>query len=552
MTSHAGAKRIVIQTNQRNAWRVRSISGIAYDRNKNLWHVAALESVARKVFETCAADFKFSDEFRAWLDAQTANRVMQQRGDRDNTAQPEIRAADSWSHQARAYNFALSIDNVAMLALGTGTGKTKTAIDIMNNKVPAGGVVIIACPKNVVPVWSEEFAKWGVGPWQIVSLGDGMTGAKKGAAIDAVARDKALTKRTAIVVNYDAIRAKTVFSSLEKMAKANGISAIVFDEIHKCKTHNSQTTMACYELAKRTPIKIGLTGTILYHSPLDCFAQYKILDESIFGKFIGRFKATYCEIEDYGGYPRVVGFKNLGQLRDNLDRIMIEVKREDVLDLPEAIHVNRYCDLEPAAMKAYRSLETKLYTDWQGSEITIANAVTSLIRLQQITGGALPDDTGEMRQVSTAKAELLSEVLDDIDDGEKVLIFAQFTAELAAIRAAVEKSGRDYYELSGRAKDLDAWKAAPGGAVIGMQIQSGAEGISAVAARYCVYYSTGWSLGRYDQSLARVHRPGQERAVTYIHLLANNTIDIKVAQALAARKTTVQAILGRRFDGDEE
>ena len=62
-------------------------------------------------------------------------------------------------------------------------------------------------------------------------------------------------------------------------------------------------------------------------------------------------------------------------------------------------------------------------------------------------------------------------------------------------------------------------------------------------AAYCVYISVGFALGDYEQSLARVHRPGQDRTVFYYHLVARGTVDESTYQALRTRKNLVEAVL---------
>jgi SNF2 family DNA or RNA helicase len=71
----------------------------------------------------------------------------------------------------------------------------------------------------------------------------------------------------------------------------------------------------------------------------------------------------------------------------------------------------------------------------------------------------------------------------------------------------------------------------------------GGGGIDLTAAADAVYFSQTWSLGEYDQSLARLHRPGQRRNVTYHHLLADDSVDLAVREALAKRQDMVEAIL---------
>jgi SNF2 family DNA or RNA helicase len=106
-----------------------------------------------------------------------------------------------------------------------------------------------------------------------------------------------------------------------------------------------------------------------------------------------------------------------------------------------------------------------------------------------------------------------------------------------------EMMGRSYFELSGESKELTQWQDDDTGSVLGVQIQSGSLGVSMVRSRYAVFYSLGFSLGDYQQALARPHRPGQTRPVTYYHLVADGTVDQKVYKALQAKKNVIEAIL---------
>jgi SNF2 family DNA or RNA helicase len=72
---------------------------------------------------------------------------------------------------------------------------------------------------------------------------------------------------------------------------------------------------------------------------------------------------------------------------------------------------------------------------------------------------------------------------------------------------------------------------------------AGGLGIDLTAARRCVYYSLGFSLGDYEQSLARLHRPGQGHPVTYYHLVAEGTVDRRVYRALSKRRDVVESVL---------
>ena len=170
--------------------------------------------------------------------------------------------------------------------------------------------------------------------------------------------------------------------------------------------------------------------------------------------------------------------------------------------------------------------------------ITAANALARLLRLQQVTSGYVRTEDGRDVEVDTTKANLLYELLEDIGS-EPVVVFARFKHDLEAVHKAAQRLELSSYEISGARKELSLWNE--GGGVLAVQIQSGGLGIDLTQARYAVYYS----LGDYLQSMARLHRQGQERPVEIIHLIAAQTVDEKVMAALAAREQIVESIMKR-------
>ena len=98
-------------------------------------------------------------------------------------------------------------------------------------------------------------------------------------------------------------------------------------------------------------------------------------------------------------------------------------------------------------------------------------------------------------------------------------------------------------ELSGAHKELALWEKATSGEVLGVQVKAGSEGVSMTRARSCVWYSIGYSLREYDQGISRLHRPGQERHVTYWHLVVRNSIDGIAYRALQNRREIIEEIV---------
>ena len=237
---------------------------------------------------------------------------------------------------------------------------------------------------------------------------------------------------------------------------------------------------------------------------------------------------------------------HMDELAQKIGLITHVVRTEDVVDLPEFSDVEIAVDLEPAAMKVYRAIKEDMVAQVSQGVITAANAAVATLRLQQVTGGAVYEEddmgmrTGRVIHVSDAKRQALADWLEDAV--EPVVVFARFHTDLDAVHAAAKANGRTSYELSGRRTELAEWNASEAG-VLAVQVQSGGEGIDLTKARLCVYFSLDYNLALYDQSRARTRRPGQSRAVQYVHLIARGTVDEAVYAALNARRSVIDAVL---------
>ena len=276
------------------------------------------------------------------------------------------------------------------------------------------------------------------------------------------------------------------------------------------------------------------------HSPLDVYAQFRFLSQTIFGPSFAAFRQKYAVM---GGFQRkqVTGFQCLDELEALMRTITYRVSK-DVLDLPPQTHVTYHCELSAEAQRIYRDLEDDFVAEVRDGRITVSNAMVKLLRLQQVAGGWVKTDDGQHHRVDSAKEKLLADTLEDIGSGEPVVVFCRFHADLDAVHEAAKSAGYPSLELSGRRDELKRWQDGEA-QVLAVQISAGGVGVDLTRARYSIYYSLSFSLGEYDQALSRVHRPGQTRPVEHIHLVVRNTVDTKIIRALEKRAEVVEAIL---------
>lgn len=464
-----------------------------------------------------------------------------------------------WDHQVTAFNLARNRDGFALFH-DMGTGKSKTAIDILNDA--DARCVLILCPLSVVSVWPTQFEKHSYNDYRVVELSNGSVAKKAKTVQFELDMHKKIGNRLAIIVNYESAWRwplgpkyghKITPGSRRRVLEEPGAllstcwDFVILDESHKIKSPSGETSKFCTKLRECAKQRLCLTGTPMPHTPLDIFAQYRFLDPTIFGEYFVNFRNLHMIMKEF----MVNGFtlKQFKAVRDpelfhkKVYSVAHRVKKSDVLDLPPMMHETRHCTLEPKAMKAYLQLEHNLYVEVENGEITVANALVKLLRLQQLTGGWLSFDDGGMEQLDKSKVMLYTDMVEDIGK-EPTVTFCKFRADIESCKQALEESGRGVpAELSGKRNDLDAWQRGDHLDIV-VQIQAGGLGVDLTRAAYVIYFSKGFSLGDYEQSLARAHRPGQTRPVLVIHLESKGTVDEKVARALAERKDVVEAVLG--------
>jgi len=445
-----------------------------------------------------------------------------------------------WRHQREAVAFVRQLHGRgkrgAMIAAVMGTGKSAMTVYLC---VEEGfQLILILCPLRVVQVWRPQFEMHSTIPFLLVPLDDSFSNvrAKRDEAERKIRLAKARGVPVVVVINYDsAWRAPFAEWALKQRW-----DLVVADEIHRCKAPGGKASRYLARLGKAARFRLGLSGTPMPHSPLDVYGYFRFIDATIFGWSYNRFRQHFAVMGGYQNH-QVVAYDNLDELNRKFYSVTFACGK-DVLDLPPEVHITYTCQLGGEARRTYGSLKRNLMAQLDAGEVTAANALVKLLRLQQITGGCIRTDDGQDVQIDSAKMNLLRDVLEDIDPQEAVVVFCRFHKDLEAVNRVAGETGRRSLELSGRMDELKQWQAgeAP---VLAVQIDSGGVGVDLTRTRYSIYYSLGFSLGSYEQSLARIHRPGQTRPVEYIHLLAQDTVDEQVMSALARRSDVVNSVL---------
>ena len=474
---------------------------------------------------------------------------------------PHRRRIQAVEDAGTASTTCITVDSPSMLFLAgrqmVPTHNSRVAIDLME-ETNARRVLILAPLSVVDHVWPGEIRKHTLRDQVVIPLGEKVPNVRKKTqqAAEGLALASARRAPAVVIVNYESAYREPLASFI----KGIRWDLFIMDESHKLKNASGQISRFASQVAERSARRLALTGTPMPHSPMDIYAQYRAIDKNVFGVSYPAFKTRYAEFEtvgrpitrvdqngqEYTETPQAIsGYQNLDDLNELFYSLAFRVTAADTLDLPSAIETYTHVELCPKARRIYDEMAVSFRADLDSGEIvTAANALARLVRFQQLTSGFAVTPEGKTLEVDDSKARALNDILDGLPVREPVVVFARFQNDLDRIAGVAGKLKRPHYEISGRVKNLEEWRE--NGGVLAVQIQAGGLGLDLTASRYCVYYSLGFSLGDYLQSIARLHRPGQTSMVDYIHLTAADSIDGIITGALADKEDVVQRILETR------
>lgn len=389
-----------------------------------------------------------------------------------------------------------------------------------------------------------------------------------------------------LLMNWEAIATDKGFSfAMEFLESTRAL--IICDEAQRVKAHTSKRAKALMQLKPHSLFRRIATGTPITNSPFDMFAPFKFLDSSILGtpSFFA-FKTEHAQMvgpSDGLWYamnqkiikglmakghseaeakklaqkrmPQIVArdefekpiYKNLDKLRDSVAPHSFRVLKKECLDLPDKLYKNVYFDLVPKQRAVYNEAKDKLRVWLDAETIQVLTALTAVGKLSQISSGFFIETAEEMthRFEQNPKADLLADILEDIEG--KVIIWANFKEEMKDVAAACKNI--PYVEYHGgigdteRKEAIERFQHGDARIFIGHP-KSGGTGLTLHAAQTVIYYSNSFSLEARKQSEDRAHRIGQKSNVTYIDLVARDTIEEKIIEALQQKSDLAALING--------
>ena len=448
---------------------------------------------------------------------------------------------------------------VYALFMEMGTGKTKVAIDniaMLYDKGKIDGVLIIA-PKGVYKNWySQEFPQHM--PKHIhykMVLWQALINQKQKKRLDTLF--KTGVDLHVLIMNVEAFSTSKGSDFAKKFMSCHE-TFMVIDESTTIKNPGAKRTKNIINIAAHAKYRRILTGSPVTKSPLDLYKQCEFLDPYLLEhSSYYTFRSRYANMRTANFNGRsvqlVVGYKNLAELSEKLKPFSYRVLKDECLDLPPKTYMKRIITLTPEQQKIYRQMKQMALAEMNGKMITTASALAQLMRLHQITCGHFTADDKSIQPIKNNRLSQLLEVLDELEG--KAVIWAHYQFDVQTIVNAIkkeygEKSVVTYYGLTPndiRQSNLERFQTKDETRFLVGTTQTGGYGITLTAASTMIYYSNGYDLEKRTQSEARIDRIGQKFPMTYIDILAEDTVDERIVKALRKKINIATQVMGEEL-----
>jgi len=463
-----------------------------------------------------------------------------------------------YKHQLTALEKSWNKENFAYF-MEMGTGKTKVLIDnlaMLYDKGKVDGALIIA-PKGVVKTWYEQELPTHLADHieNVTVLWQANITKGQQEKLDSVLQNE--TSLHILIMNVEALSTdKGVNFARKFLLSHNTLMAI--DESTTIKNPSAKRTKNIILLGKYAKYRRIMTGSPITKNPLDLYSQCEFLDPWLldFTSYYA-FRNRYAEMKTmhiHGRSIQVVSeFKNLGELSETVKTFSDRVLKEDCLDLPPKNFIKRHIVLTHDQRKIYEQMKKAAMAVLNGKVTTTMTVLTQLMRLHQITCGHFTADDGTTQLIDNNRIKELMNILEETEG--KVIIWANYQRDVnLIIKNVVEKYGKnsivDYYGLTPQEDRQDNIRKFQNGPECRFLIgtpQTGGYGITLTKANTVVYFSNGYDLEKRLQSEDRAHRIGQKKNVTYIDLIAEDTVDEKIVEALRKKINIASEVLGEEL-----
>lgn len=418
--------------------------------------------------------------------------------------------------QREGVAFVESRNGRALIGDEMGLGKTIQALawlQLHRDRVP----VIVVVPASLKLNWQKEAKAWLPNP--SVEILSGTTAYKVVGDI--------------LIINYD------ILPYWVPLLKGLSPKVLITDECHYIKSNRAKRTKAVKALAKGIPYVIPLSGTPIENRPIEIYNAWKITDPENCPEY-WYFTKRFCDARYNGFGWDLNGASNREELHEKLTTsVMIRRLKKDVLkDLPEKIYT-----MVPMALDNWKE-----YLHAEGNFIDFVRTTKGDDAAIRVSNAEQLAQVEALKQVAIKGKlkEAICWIENFLDIEDKLVVFAHHKEVVNSLtshfgKIAVKFDGS--MSITEKETAKDAFQTDPKIKLFVGSINAAGKGITLTAASNVAFLELPWTPGALDQCADRCHRIGQKDCVNIHYLLAQDTIEEKIAQLIDKKRKVLDAVL---------
>ncbi|MFF8833252.1 SNF2-related protein [Streptomyces sp. NPDC015131] len=480
-----------------------------------------------------------------WLRA-LRDRLADPEGDRageggGEIAQPAALAATLRDYQLRGLNWLHRMTSLglgACLADDMGLGKTITLIALHLHRQTdpsAAGPTLVVCPTSLMGNWQREVEKFAPGTRVRRFHGSG--------------RDlEGLEDGEFVLTTYGTMRLDAA-----RLARVEW-GMVVADEAQHVKNPYSATAAQLRTIGAKA--RVALTGTPVENNLSELWAVLDWTTPGLLGR-LGTFRSRYAQAVEGGADPAAT--RRLAAL---VRPFLLRRRKSDpgiAPELPPKTETDRTVSLTPEQAGLYEAvvretLAAVAEADGMERRGLVVALLTALKQICNHPAQYLKEDHPRIAGRS-GKLELLDELLDTVlAEGASVLVFTQYVRmarllerHLAArgVRTQFLHGGTPVGEREAMVNRFQAGEVP----VFLLSLKAAGTGLNLTRAEHVVHYDRWWNPAVEAQATDRAYRIGQTRPVQVHRLIAEGTVEDRIADMLARKKELADSVLGSGEDG---
>lgn len=433
-----------------------------------------------------------------------------------------------FSHQDETRQFGILTPRVFDMS-DAGTGKTRAWLEVLvHRKKLLGGKALVLAPKTILQnAWAGDIKKYTPGLSYVVAY--------------ATNRATAFSEEVDVyITNHDAV--KWLIKNRKTYLDNRDFHSIIIDESTAFKHRTSKRSKALAKLVSIFDYRSNLTGTPNPNGLLDLWHQVYLLDDGDhLGDSYWRFRNSVCEPKQVGPSPQHVRWDDKDGMVEAvaglLEDMTIRHIFEECTDIPENHVYTIPFKLSSKHRRAYEILKDHALLELKEGGVSAFNTGVIANKLLQMASGAVYDDEGIVQLYDSSRYEL---VLDLAEQRDQCVVAFNWTHQRDNLIKLANKRGLKFalidgsVNIKGREKAVNTFQAGLI-KIIFAHPASAAHGLTLTKGTTTIWTSPVYNAEHYIQFNKRIYRIGQRKKSETLLVIAENTIDTKVATKLMGK-----------------